>query len=217
MAGRPRTQARLARLGLADDGGRAHARTYRVCCAYLHRHLHACLRLLDGCHLCRCRPWFRHGALVGITGKLFLSWSLLLSQAMESVTRAFYSRSDLDLILTSPASARKVFAVRMGRIAMAAVAIAVLLAAPFINVLAALGGGRWLAAYGVVIAMGAVATATSSPTSAGGRPCCGETRVPQAGVRLAPMLWQAAAVLTTQTGVGLPCLLHCAKMRVEPT
>ena len=100
-------------------------------------------------------------ALVGITGTLILSWSLLLSQAMESVTRAFYSRSDLDLILTSPASARKVFAVRMGRIAMAAGAIAVLLAAPFINVLAALGGGRWLAAYGVVIAMGAVATAVA--------------------------------------------------------
>ena len=80
-------------------------------------------------------------ALVGITGTLILSWSLLLSQAMESVTRAFYSRSDLDLILTSPASARKVFAVRMGRIAMAAVAIAVMLAAPFINVLIALGGG----------------------------------------------------------------------------
>jgi ABC-2 type transport system permease protein len=29
-------------------------------------------------------------ALVGITGTLILSWSLLLSQAMESVTRAFY-------------------------------------------------------------------------------------------------------------------------------
>jgi len=99
--------------------------------------------------------------LVGITGSLLLSWSLLLSQAMESVTRAFYSRSDLDLILTSPASARKVFAVRMGRIAGAAVAIAVLLAAPFINVLAFLGGGRWLAAYGVVAAMGAVATAVA--------------------------------------------------------
>jgi ABC-2 type transport system permease protein len=80
---------------------------------------------------------------------------------MESVTRAFYSRSDLDLILTSPASARKVFAVRMGRIAAAAIAIAVLLAAPFINVLAALGGSRWLGAYGVVAAMGAVATAAA--------------------------------------------------------
>jgi ABC-2 type transport system permease protein len=91
--------------------------------------------------------------LVGITGSLVLSWSLLLSPGMESVTRAFYSRSDLDLVLTSPASARKVFAVRMGRIAVASVAIAVLLAAP--------GGSRWLSAYGVVAAMGAVATAAA--------------------------------------------------------
>ena len=82
--------------------------------------------------------------LVGITGTLVLSWSLLLSQAMESVTRAFYARSDLDLILTSPVSARKVFAVRMGRIAAASVMIAVLLAAPFINVLAMLGGAAGL-------------------------------------------------------------------------
>ncbi len=99
--------------------------------------------------------------LVGITGTLVLSWSLLLSQAMESVTRAFYARSDLDLILTSPVSARKVFAVRMGSIAAAAVMIAVLLAAPFINVLALRGGARWLAAYGVVAGMGAVATAVA--------------------------------------------------------
>lgn len=99
--------------------------------------------------------------LIAITGTLVLSWSLLLSQAMESVTRAFYARSDLDLILTSPASARKVFAVRMGRIAAASVLVAVLLAAPFINVLALRGGARWLAAYGVVAAMGAVATAAA--------------------------------------------------------
>src|SRR5271169_566009 len=99
--------------------------------------------------------------LVGITGTLVLSWSLLLSQAMESVTRAFYARSDLDLILTSPVSARKVFAVRMSRIAAASVTIAVLLAAPFINILAMLGGARWLSAYGVVAAMGAVATAAA--------------------------------------------------------
>ena len=99
--------------------------------------------------------------LVGVTGTLILSWSLLLSQAMEAVTRAFYARSDLDLILTSPVSARKVFAVRMGRIAVASVTIAVLLAAPFINVLAMRGGARWLDAYGVVAAMGAVATAAA--------------------------------------------------------
>lgn len=95
--------------------------------------------------------------LAGVTGTLLLSWSLLLSQAMESVTRAFYMRSDLDLILTAPASARKVFSVRMGRIALSVVLLALFLAAPFVNVLAWRGSAGWLAAYGVVAALGAVA------------------------------------------------------------
>jgi len=95
--------------------------------------------------------------LAGVTGTLLLSWSLLLSQAMESVTRAFYTRSDLDLILTAPASARKVFSVRMSRIALSVVLLALFLAAPFVNVLAWRGSAGWLAAYGVVAALGAVA------------------------------------------------------------
>jgi ABC-2 type transport system permease protein len=97
--------------------------------------------------------------LVVVTGCMLLSISLLLSQAMESVTRAFYSRADLDLILASPVSARKVFSVRIARIAVSVGLIAMLLAAPFINALAVLGGVRWLAAYGVVGAMGATAAA----------------------------------------------------------
>src|SRR5258708_17388280 len=52
--------------------------------------------------------------LLVITGCALLSWSLMVSQAMESVTRAFYTRSDLDLILSSPTAARKLFAVRIG-------------------------------------------------------------------------------------------------------
>ncbi|MBS0247226.1 MAG: permease [Proteobacteria bacterium] len=97
--------------------------------------------------------------LITISSTLLLSWALLLSQAMESVTRIFYTRSDLDLILTSPVSARKVFAVRMARIAAAAAMMALLLASPFINTLAWHGGPRWLAGYGVVAAMAATATA----------------------------------------------------------
>jgi ABC-2 type transport system permease protein len=97
--------------------------------------------------------------LVAVTGTLLLSWSLLLSQAMESVTRAFYARSDLDLILTSPVSPCKVFSVRIARIAAAIAALAMLLAAPFINVLALIGGAHWLAAYAVVAAMGVLAAA----------------------------------------------------------
>ena len=56
--------------------------------------------------------------LVVITGCALLSWSLMMSQAMESVTRAFYARSDLDLILSSPVAARKVFAVRIATMAL---------------------------------------------------------------------------------------------------
>jgi len=98
-------------------------------------------------------------AFVVITGSIMLSWSLLVSQAMESVTRAFYARSDLDLILSSPAAARKIFAVRIGAMALSVILMAALLGAPLINVLIVRGGVRWLGAYGVVIAMGATAAA----------------------------------------------------------
>ncbi len=79
----------------------------------------------------------------------------MMSQAMEQVTRAFYARSDLDLILSSPTASRRVFAVRIGAMAVSTMMMAVLLAAPFINVLIWRGGARWLSAYGVVIATGA--------------------------------------------------------------
>jgi ABC-2 type transport system permease protein len=98
-------------------------------------------------------------ALVVITGTALLTWALMLSQAMETVTRGFYARSDLDLILSSPVAARRLFAVRIGAMAASIVLMATLLAAPFINVLALAGGARWLGAYGVVAAMGITAAA----------------------------------------------------------
>lgn len=98
-------------------------------------------------------------ALVVITGCALLSWSLMISQAMESVTRAFYTRSDLDLILSSPIAARKVFSVRIVTMALGTALMATLLAGPFIHVLVIRFGARWLAAYGVVVSMGATAAA----------------------------------------------------------
>src|SRR6201996_2447918 len=97
--------------------------------------------------------------LVAISGSILLSWFLMISQAMESITRAFYSRADLDLILASPASAEKVFAVRIVTGALSMAMLAMPLAAPFIDVLIALGGWRWLGAYGLIVGMGAAATA----------------------------------------------------------
>lgn len=112
-------------------------------------------------------PWIKDGVapdkatLVLVTGTGFLFWTVMLSQALESVTRAYYSRSDLDLILSSPASSAGVFAVRTGATAFATVLLACLLASPIINVLIAYEGPRWLAAYGVLAGLGAIAAAIS--------------------------------------------------------
>jgi len=97
--------------------------------------------------------------LVVITGSVFVIWSLMMSHAMETVTRAFYARSDLDLILTSPAEASKIFAMRIATVALSIVLMAILLASPFINVLAVRGGMRWLGSYAVVVAFGLAAAA----------------------------------------------------------
>ena len=97
--------------------------------------------------------------LIAITASILLSWLLMVSQAMESITRAFYSRSDLDLILASPVTADRVFAVRVATIAAAMAMMALPLAGPFIDILVLRGGWRWLGAYGVILAMGATATA----------------------------------------------------------
>jgi ABC-2 type transport system permease protein len=97
--------------------------------------------------------------LITITATLLLSWLLMVSQAMESMTRAFYARSDLDLILSSPAPAHKLFAVRITTVALSVAMMALPLAAPFIDMLVIRGGVRWLGAYGVIVAMGAAGAA----------------------------------------------------------
>jgi len=97
--------------------------------------------------------------LIGISASVLLSWLLMVSQAMETTTRAFYTRSDLDLILSSPVSTAKLFAVRIATVALAMALMALPLAAPFIDVLIARGGWRWFGAYGLIVAMGAAATA----------------------------------------------------------
>ena len=85
-------------------------------------------------------------ALVTVTASALLAFSLMLSQAMESVTRAFYARADLELILSSPVDARSVFAVRIAALGMSTTLLGLALAAPFIDVLAFVGGARWLCA-----------------------------------------------------------------------
>ena len=105
------------------------------------------------------QPPLDKSTLIVITTTIFLAWALMLSQAIESVTRVFYARADLDLIMSSPVALNNVFAVRIAAIALSVTAMALLLSTPFVDVLVIGGGPRWFAAYGVVITIGLSAAA----------------------------------------------------------
>lgn len=96
-----------------------------------------------------------------VSGSILLTLSLMMSQALELVTRVFYSRSDLDLILSSPTSAKKVFTIRIGAIAISTAMLSLLLFGSAINILAIFDDVAWLSAYLVLFACGAIATAAS--------------------------------------------------------
>jgi ABC-2 type transport system permease protein len=99
--------------------------------------------------------------LIVITATILLAWALMLSQAIESVTRVFYARADLDLIRSSPVALANVFSVRIAAIALSVSAMALLLSTPFVDVLVIGGGIRWFSAYGVVVAIGLSAAAVA--------------------------------------------------------
>jgi ABC-2 type transport system permease protein len=97
-------------------------------------------------------------ALAAITGSIGLAFFLMLSQALEQVTRLFYGRGDLDLLKSSPISLRRALGLRVLSVAASTCAMTVFVAGPFINVLAFEGGPRWLCGYGVAIAAGLAAS-----------------------------------------------------------
>jgi ABC-2 type transport system permease protein len=98
-------------------------------------------------------------SLIVITATIILAWALMLSQAIESVTRVFYVRADLDLIMSSPVRLTNIFSIRIAAIALTITGMALLFSAPFIDVLLLGGGVRWFAAFGVVVALGLSAAA----------------------------------------------------------
>jgi len=98
-------------------------------------------------------------SLIVMSASIFLAWALMLSQAIESVTRVFYARADLDLIMSSPVRLANIFSVRIVAIALSVTAMALLLSTPFVDVLVIGGGARWLSAFGVVISIGLSASA----------------------------------------------------------
>jgi ABC-2 type transport system permease protein len=100
-------------------------------------------------------------SLIVMSATILLAWALMLSQAIESVTRVFYARADLDLIMSSPVKLANIFSVRIAAIALTVTGMALLFSTPFVDVLVIGGGPRWLAAFGVVVAIGLSAAAAA--------------------------------------------------------
>jgi ABC-2 type transport system permease protein len=141
-------------------------------------------------------------ALVVISGAALLAFALMISQSMESVTRAFYTRSDLDLILSSPASARRIFSLRIVIMAAGSILMALLLTGPFIDVMAYWHGARWLSAYGVVLAMGGASAALAVGLTVGLFRTIGARRTRLAAQVVAAVIG-AAFVIGLQVGAIL--------------
>lgn len=111
------------------------------------------------------RPWVEAGAtidkqtLLVVSGMGLLFWAVTLSQALEAVTRVYYSRSDLDLILSSPTPSNGVFAVRAIAVFATTFALGALLISPLILSLSFQSGWHWLSAYLLLAALAALSVA----------------------------------------------------------
>lgn len=147
-------------LAMTTGGHRVRAVALIVGLVVFYLGLHGLAQLIIG-------RWIAAGApldkttLVTVTASGFLFFTVMLSQSLESVTRAYYARSDLDLILSSPAASSRVFAVRTGATALGSMLLACLLASPAVNILALHQGPQWFSAYGVLASLGALSAALS--------------------------------------------------------
>ena len=97
--------------------------------------------------------------LSAITASASFFITMSLSQAIEAVTRAYYSRGDFDLILSSPAPARYVFWARTAMLTLTSAFFAVFMVSPFVNVLIVLDGPHWVTAYVLALIMSGSVTA----------------------------------------------------------
>lgn len=100
-------------------------------------------------------------ALATVTGSLMLNFLLMVSQALEQVTRLFYGRGDIDLLKSSPISLRRVFTVRIVSISLSTIAMTLVVVSPFIDMLIFIDGARWAMGFGVAAATGLAASGLS--------------------------------------------------------
>jgi ABC-2 type transport system permease protein len=96
--------------------------------------------------------------VLSIDSAAIVVFTLLLSQTLSSATLALYERGDLDLLLSSPVSARRVLAVRALVIATSPLAIFLSLLGPMVIPSAFFGHAQWLGAIGVLASLALAAS-----------------------------------------------------------
>ena len=89
---------------------------------------------------------------------LLLVFTLMLSQTLSSAAAAFFSRRDLDLLLSSPLPASRVLAARCLALAVSAALIPLIIVTPPALTVAVLGRPEWLASPLLVGGLGLLAT-----------------------------------------------------------
>lgn len=87
--------------------------------------------------------------------------AVMLAGAMQLTVNAFYTRGDMDLLLSSPLPARTIMPVRLLAVAITIMSGAVLTTAAFMNTGALIVSGRWLVGYISLPAVALLATTLS--------------------------------------------------------
>ena len=98
--------------------------------------------------------------LTSLTAVACLLFAWMVSQALNSVTQALYSRGDVELLLTAPVSMRHVLTVRALAISVPVIFSWGFIILPLANWMAFFDSTHWLLTYPVMAALGLLATAT---------------------------------------------------------
>jgi ABC-2 type transport system permease protein len=97
-------------------------------------------------------------SIIKLTATLAFTFLLMTSAGLDSAAFTLYSRSDYELLFSSPVPPRTVFIIRAFNIFIFTGAKVFLYGAPFLNILAWRDGPHWLIGYVILAAMTALAT-----------------------------------------------------------
>ena len=100
--------------------------------------------------------------IMSISFFMAMAFAILVARSLDGVTHLLYSRADLDLLLSSPMSRRKIFSARLLAVGLQTLVPGLGFTAPFANMAALHGDWRWLAIYPLALILTALATAMAA-------------------------------------------------------